>query len=357
MHKYDIKNGKYGKIFIPRANWDDEMTKYCLTHKIGEVHVDPALGCDCTYLSFLGDIKDLKDTFVTIEDEYGKKFIANREWNSQMTEYCLSNNVKGIWLNIAWGWRGNDLSFLGDLRDILTSFQILDSFLPDPEPIESLTNLKRLTLDAVLKKKIKLEGFSQLEIISLNWNNKVESVFKCKKLKDIFIYKYKSKEKSLSEFSEFSDLQSLRLKVTNIQRIGDLSSLDHLRHLEIAHATKLESLDGIEVLKSLKKLELTTCKKIVHIEQVRGLNNLEHLYVINCGKIESIKPLEKLHKLKSFLFYDETNIVDGDLSLLKKLPSLKKTSFYNRRHYNIERPLWSSGKTSELKVKEKSKGT
>ncbi|HML75605.1 MAG TPA: hypothetical protein PKB02_14035 [Anaerohalosphaeraceae bacterium] len=345
MRKHDIKEGKYGKLFIPKTEWDEEMTDYCLTHDIKEIHLNPSLGWKFEGLSFL---KKLKSVMVTREGKNGRQFIVNDEWNSNMTKYCLSNGIRDIYMNIAWGWRGDDLSFLAELKNTIISVGILCAFLHDPKPLESLHRLENLSLSCIVKKKINLAFFPQLKETYLNWNNNVRSLFDCDGLKQIGIYRFNTKQGDLSEFSRFTDLEFLWLSITNIKKIGDLSALQKLKTLEVNLATKLETLSGIENLKYLKRLELNTCRKIGNIGPIEYLENLEVLFLNNSSKIESLKPIENLKKLKEFLFYEDTNIVDGDLTPLQRLPNLQEIVFMNRRHYNLSQPLCGGTHPSEL---------
>ena len=55
------------------------------------------------------------------------------------------------------------------------------------------------------------------------------------------------------------------------------------------------------------------------------------------GNIESIKGIEELKELSIFLFYESTNIIDGDISPVFKLANLSKISYQNRKHYSHKR--------------------
>lgn len=82
------------------------------------------------------------------------------------------------------------------------------------------------------------------------------------------------------------------------------------------------------------RLHISTCTKIRDISPVATLNSLRELFLNTCGEIESIRPLRSLQDLEKFIFYESTNVLDGDLTPLKGLPKLKEVAFQNRRHYS-----------------------
>ena len=53
----------------------------------------------------------------------------------------------------------------------------------------------------------------------------------------------------------------------------------------------------------------------------------------NCD-IASIKCLATLQRLQVIIFHGDTNVLDGDLSVLKQLRGLKGVSIKNRPHYS-----------------------
>jgi hypothetical protein len=269
------------------------------------------------------------------EGRYGRRFIPQEKWTPEMTEYCLSNEIRDIYLNIAFGWGGRDFSFLKDLPDLL-SLEILISHVDNISVIECLTKLRFLSLSLIITERIDFSHFPDLEEVHLGWSPKIKSVFGCVSLREMLMTNYRSKEGDLSAFCRLGNLESLRMIACNIARIGDLSCLTHLRELEISHATKLTALDRIEALSGLQKLEINTCRKIGRIDPIGQLVNLERLLLPNDGPIETIKPLRRLKKLREFFFYESTNVLDGDLTPLKDLPNLQDVAFQPRRHYNLK---------------------
>jgi hypothetical protein len=98
-------------------------------------------------------------------------------------------------------------------------------------------------------------------------------------------------------------------------------------------------------LAKLEELEIHTCPAIGSITEVGNLTRLRKLHLNNDGNIESLKPLCSLRGLESVLFYESTNILDGDLSPLLCQNKLTQVSFQNRRHYSRRREEFSDAYT------------
>jgi hypothetical protein len=93
----------------------------------------------------------------------------------------------------------------------------------------------------------------------------------------------------------------------------------------------------LDALTELVELEITNCPRLERIDVVARLAELQKLTLGNNGKVESLKPLRGLRNLHWLTFPESTNIVDGDLTPLLELPSLRKVAFQNRRHYSHRR--------------------
>ena len=133
------------------------------------------------------------------------------------------------------------------------------------------------------------------------------------------------------------NLESLQILNAPVKDLHGLRLLAKLRSLRLAGLTRLASLSGIDGLASLEELEVHTCRKIRSIDEIGWLSRLKKLHLNNDGAIDSLKPLAGLAQLESVLFYESTDIVDGDLSPLLQLKKLKRVSFQNRRHYSHRR--------------------
>ena len=86
------------------------------------------------------------------------------------------------------------------------------------------------------------------------------------------------------------------------------------------------------------------------------MKNLEILNISNVGKVQSLAPLIHLKKLKALACFGDTNIVDGDLSYLEKLPQLALLGCPDRRHYThkvIREWNWKNIDQPDILIKKK----
>jgi len=279
--------------------------------------------------------------------KFGPHMCLSSGWSDRIEKIFKRKRVLELELNYAKGWpRGSDLTFLKNIKE-LKSFELLDYQVSDISAINELNDLRLLKVNSNCNNVINCSNFPNLESISLEWFPNVKSLFGCVSLKSVFINCCKIKD--LSVFKNLQNLEVLRLKSPGIERIGDISSLENLRFLELGNARKLMSLDGIQAVPALEVLELNRCRKIKDIEPVKHLPLLKRLFLINSGKIESLKPVSDLKNLEKILFYESTNIMDGDLSPLKELPCLKEISFVDRKHYNLTMEDFEPGYNKRLK--------
>jgi hypothetical protein len=268
------------------------------------------------------------------EGEYGRRAVVTSAWSEKMTGYLLNNGITDLELNDGKGWYGNDLSFLTNLQQLI-SFKIIDQKISSVDPIHFLFNLRALEITTYCKTEIKFLAFPKLEHCALEWRSKAASLFDCATLKKLFVNRYDGKD--IVPFTRLVNLESLAILNAPVENLLGLSTLKKLRSLRLANLKRLTSLAGIEGLENLQELDIHTCRAIGSIEEISSLSQLQKLHLNNDGDIESLKPLDKLIGLKSVLFYESTNILDGDLSPLKRQQNLSRISFQNRRHYSHRR--------------------
>lgn len=270
------------------------------------------------------------------EGTYGPRFVATGSWSDAMLEAMLSGDVRELELNYAKGWVGSDIEFLRDLP-FLEAVEVANWRINDIRPVNDLHKLRYLGISTYCKTELNFSNWPDLEECSLDaWRPKASSLFGHRGIKCLFINKW-NHGKDLTGFSGMTQLESLRLySPTRLETLCGIESLAGLKRLEIALATRLASLSGIEKLLHLKHLEVNTCRKIRDIAPIAALR-LKEFFLLNCGDIDTIKLLAGQKDLEKFLFYQSTNVLDGDLSVLTTLPNLKDVAFQERRHYSHTR--------------------
>jgi hypothetical protein len=271
---------------------------------------------------------------VQFEDgEYGRRAVVRSAWSDNVAAYLLSSGIAELELNDGKGWQGGDLGFLTSFPH-LKAFTIIDLKIASVMPIHFLHDLAALEVITYCKTEIKFSAFPQLEKCGLEWRPKAESLFGCSTLKNLFLNNYDGTH--VDRFAGLTHLESLTILNAPVETLHGLRNLKRLRYLRLGNLKKLKSLAGIEGLINLEELEIHTCRAIDSIDAIGSLRRLKKLRLIDDGKIQSLKPLEKLDALEQVLFYESTNIVDGDLSPLMQ-KKLSRISFQNRRHYSHRR--------------------
>lgn len=119
-----------------------------------------------------------------------------------------------------------------------------------------------------------------------------------------------------------------------IETLDGVQALTRLRFLGIYVARRLTTLEGVEALTHLTNLEVNDCRRVNDVSPIANLRRLTELHLCNDGDIKTIKPLLEIRNLEKFLFYESTNVLDGDLSPLKTLPKLQAIAFMERTHYS-----------------------
>jgi Leucine-rich repeat (LRR) protein len=274
------------------------------------------------------------ESYTVVAGNYGPRLELRTAWSAAIERAIRHHGIKELDLNSAKGWRKSDLRFLEAVPDLL-AVDILDLTVRDVSAVHCLHELRELGITTYCKTPIDFTAFPHLESVALEWRVRSQSIFQARTLRKVFINRYSGS--SLTPFAQLDRLESLRLYGSRIHEIGDVSSLHQLRVLELALARKLSSLDGLEVLTTLEHLEINTCRRIRSIEPIRYLTKLRHLSLDNMSEIETLQPVLALRELESLYFVESSNILDGDIALLNRLPHLRRVSFQNRRHYDCTR--------------------
>ena len=141
--------------------------------------------------------------------------------------------------------------------------------------------------------------------------------------------KYKSKKGDLSDFPSFPYLQRIELLQSSIQNLTGINRFPTLKEIHLTYLSKLEELGRLN-LPNLIEFVAEKCKKISDHDQIGNCLSLQELKLHECGTINSLYFINHLKNLKSFRFIN-TDVLDGDLSPLKRLPDVY---FTEKRHFS-----------------------
>ena len=265
---------------------------------------------------------------------YGVKAVIKTIWKDSFLKLLLDKEVKELELSDGKGWHGKNVDFLESLPH-LKSLVIIDLNIKSIDAIHHLNELTKLEIITYCKKSIDFNSFPKLTDCSFEWIKGSESLFEMSNIERLFINNYKGKSSII--FSKLVNLEELIILNSPIEDLKGISFLGNLKSLRLGNLRKITSLQGLEHLQQLEELEIQRCKGLSTVFEVFSLKSLKRLLLLDLGNIASIRGIETLSYLEEFLFYESTNIVDGDISPVLTLKNIAKISFQNRRHYTHKR--------------------
>ena len=265
---------------------------------------------------------------------FGACVVATGAWTAKIAEYMSKHMVRELYLNHARGWVGDNVDFLRDLPE-LDAFRILDFTIKDVSAIHALGSLRLLEVSTYCTTPVDFARFPRLEDCAIYWRDGSTSLFACEKLERLFLHRYSGVQSA--SIAQLERLVSLSIANGGLQEVRHLGNLKRLRRLGLYNLAGLTSLRGIGRLTQLEELEVNGCRAVDQIEELATLEDLRKLQLNDDGAIASLAPLRTATGLEELLFYESTNVRDGDLAVLTQLPRLKRVWFQNRRHYTHTR--------------------
>jgi hypothetical protein len=268
-----------------------------------------------------------KDGFLFLITDDDTLVIQGKRIN-ECIEYINNKNITSISIDSIY-YKLNDINFLAECPNV-ESVGIGESYINDYSGLTTLKKLKSLSLNEP-DQKIDLSTLDTIENLWGFWNKNIHNIGLCNNLKRLKLWKYKSKDNNIMEFSKLDNLEELTLTQSTITSLKGCGGINALTKLELNYLRNFEYIDEIEKnADTLKELRFHSCKKIKNHEYVKCLHDLEWLTFGSCGNIQSIEFIKELPKLKKFTFV-ETNIIDGDLS---PCIGLEFVGFNDKKHYS-----------------------
>lgn len=194
--------------------------------------------------------------------------------------------------------------------------------------LESLPLLKSLWLNENFGEVINLEPLKNLRKLILYSCNNVTGIETICGLHTLKLGKYK--EKNLLKLSNLTELEALEFVQPKCESFLGIEKLTKLKCLTVFYASKLLSIDNIKFLTNLEYLDFSNCKKIESFEALNYLVNIINVGISQSADLENVKWIEKMPQLQKATIL-MTNVIDGDISLLVKVPM---HSYTNKKHFN-----------------------
>jgi Leucine-rich repeat (LRR) protein len=261
----------------------------------------------------------------TVDGKFGECLILDRPWLSGFADFMRERNI--VEINVSPGIKS--LSFLREIP-FVRGLKLFVHKIDDYSAIETLSDLRSL-YDAYGfdNDLLDLTKLPQLENLRSVWREGIRSLFDCKQLTSLYLERYNGR--TLDKFRTLASLRELYIVSYTVEALDGICDIRNLEKLGLYYMRRLTTLEGLKCVSGLKHLDIEATTKLGNIEPIASLTNLTHLKLTGCGDIASLRPLIGLKKLQWVTFFENTRIVDGDLSILVGIPNV---SFLNRRHYS-----------------------
>lgn len=266
----------------------------------------------------------IKDGFSFFDGFFNEPVFNLNDLDKNKIDYIITNRIKNVSIDNSL-FECNFLHKLDFIEEVYVSNNIcLEGFY-------QLKNLKRIVVNIENNKKsIDYSNFPNLEVLSIDWYSLFPDLSKNENLKELSVWKFKPKSKSLNELRLPEGLEKLHITESNILTLEGLQ-LSNLKEFEGHYCNSLKTINGIENFSSsLKILILDYCRKLTQYNDLKNAKNLEKIILGSSGDIPSLDWLTKLKKVKHFSFWN-TKLLDGDTS---PCFGIDYVSFQSQKHYN-----------------------
>ncbi len=274
--------------------------------------------------------------FTEENGQIGALIITGENLQSEIN-YIIENKILSIYLSKFLSKKIDNIEFLKDIS-FIEKININDLSV-NYSPIIELNGLKKAILSINSKEqKIDFSHFKLLESLTCDWFDDFPNFNKNDRLKELNIWKFNPKSKSLGSLKLPKVIQKFHLSQTNIEDLNGLESIS-LEEFECYYCRNLKSLKGLSnFAENIKTIIIENARNLTDYTALKSCSKLSKLILTNCGDIENINWISDLKNLKHFTFFG-TNIIDGDL---RSCLSVDYVSFNNKKHYNYKESDFSN---------------
>lgn len=262
----------------------------------------------------------------------GVSLVVTGPWSNAAARALRRGEADGLVLNYARGFSESNLDLL-DSGWSLRRLEVLDRSIVDLGPIELLTSLEDVSIQAAAPAVLDIEMLPNLRSLAGEWTLIGRGLSAVPSLERVVSWLFDDAD--MHVFRDLVALTALTVKdAPRLESLSGLGSLADLATLTIVGAPHLHEIDDVAGLSSsLRELEFEECSRVDAIDDIESLVDLCFLGVSECGDIASLAPMRSLVQLQTFYGWGSTRILDGDLSPLASLPRLREIRMRNRRGY------------------------
>lgn len=258
--------------------------------------------------------------------------VVTGAWSGDDVECLRDGRADGLVLNYALGFAEHDLRFLTGLP--IRRLTLLARTHKDLSPIYSLApTLTALDLQSDPREPIELNRLPKLRRLAACWSQVAASIGSANRLTDVFLLSYD--EPDLRPLSQLPLLERLVLKDRPaVASLDGIEALPRLTELGVFAAGVLQDITALSRSPARPTIvRLGACPQVPDLEVVHSLTSVRTFEFSDGGEIPSIAPLAALSEVEALILYGGTNVADGDLTPLTRLPRLSGLRMRNRRHY------------------------
>jgi len=225
------------------------------------------------------------------------------------------------------------LEFLKDFPPI-TSLQIYLRYEVDLSPLKAhAEHLRAFLANDGINGIMDFAPYTHLGSVGQTWREGVRFPESMEKLERMAWTNFRPKDKVISVLPKASRLNRLSLVSANISSMAGVEQYQTLSELSVCNAPNLSDVSALRALATIHALTFEGCKRLENATDYIQHLPLVELSLIKCGAIPSVSFVQQLHELRSLILLD-TNVVDGDMSILLAHPTLEHVAFNKKKHFS-----------------------
>ena len=241
-------------------------------------------------------------------EKYGVNFelliiVDTKSINGNLLKFISNRKIKAVTISFE---QEKDLVCLKDAAFKQVEFlNLVGDVIEDINEVATLKNLISFSFQGVFLTPFDFSELKKLKMLEILYNHgKTNGISKCEGLEHLRIYHYKSKTKSLEEFSSLTNLKSLNFRQSHINSLDGLKNLKSLYSLDLCYLRNLQNISALNNNESIVSLTIQYAKKISDWGAIGTMKNLKGLLVHSCGIVKNLDFLKGLNNLEHLRFTD-----------------------------------------------------